>query len=52
MKFIKRKIDFGGHTVKNETNRRSVEKTAVVQMFPESRNAKEIQRFLGLTGYF
>lgn len=50
--FMKRKIDFLGHIIENGTIRPSVEKTMAVRKFPEPKNAKEVQSFLGLSGYF
>lgn len=50
--FMKRKINFLGHIIENGTIRPSAEKTEAVQKFPEPKNAKDVQSFLGLTGYF
>lgn len=50
--FMKREIAFLGHIITNGTIRPSAEKTRAVQQFPEPKNAKQVQSFLGLTGYF
>ena len=50
--FLKSKIDFLGHVIENGSICPSVEKTLAVQNFPEPKNAKDVQSFLGLTGYF
>jgi len=50
--FMKRKIEFLGHIIENGEIRPSPEKTLAVQNFPEPKNAKQVQSFLGLTGYF
>lgn len=50
--FLKRSVEFLGHIVENGTVRPSTEKTIAVQRFPCPKNAKQVQSFLGLTGYF
>jgi ribonuclease HI len=50
--FLKRKIEFLGYVIEGGTIRPSPEKTIAVQNFPEPKNIKQIQSFLGLTGYF
>lgn len=51
-KFLKRKITFLGHILENGTVKPSREKTSAVRNFPQPKNAKAIQSFLGLTGFF
>lgn len=50
--FLQRKVEFLGHVVENGTIRPSERKTKAVICFPEPRNIRQIQAFLGLTGYF
>lgn len=50
--FLKRKIEFLGYIIENGTIRPSETKTLAVQKFPEPTNVKQLQSFLGLTGYF
>ncbi|GFV60114.1 retrovirus-related Pol polyprotein from transposon 17.6 [Trichonephila clavipes] len=50
--FLKKKIDFLGHIVESGTIKRSPTKTLAVQKFPEPTTIKQVQSFLGLTGYF
>ena len=49
---MKRNINFLEHVVENGTIRPSPDETLAVKNFPEPRNAKDVQSFLGLTGYF
>lgn len=51
-KFLKRNIEFLGHVIENGSERPSTSKSEAVQRFPEPKNVKHIQSFLGLTGYF
>ncbi|GFY59144.1 retrovirus-related Pol polyprotein from transposon gypsy [Trichonephila inaurata madagascariensis] len=44
--------DEKGHVVENGTTKPSTAKTQAVRKFPESTTIKQIQNFLGLTGYF
>lgn len=48
----KKQITFLGHIIENGSVKPSLEKTEAVKKFPCPRNIKEVQRFLGLTGYF
>lgn len=50
--FLQSKITFLGHQIENGHIQPSPLKTQDVQRFPEPKNVKEIQRFLGLVGYF
>ncbi|GBM92054.1 hypothetical protein AVEN_95630-1 [Araneus ventricosus] len=47
-----RKVEFLGHIVENETIKPSIAKTLDVRKFPEPTTVKQVQSFLGLTGYF
>ncbi|CAL1291955.1 unnamed protein product [Larinioides sclopetarius] len=51
-KFLQRKIEFPGYIIENGTIKPSPFKTQAVQKFPQPQNPKQIQSFLGLTGYF
>ncbi|XP_043506100.1 uncharacterized protein LOC122526637 [Polistes fuscatus] len=51
-KFLREEIEFLGHVVWNGSIRPSPTKVKAVQRFPEPKNRKQIQSFLGLTGYF
>ncbi|GFU68573.1 retrovirus-related Pol polyprotein from transposon 17.6 [Trichonephila clavipes] len=50
--FLRRKVEFLGHVVKNGTIRPSIAKTLAVKKFPAPTTVKQVQSFLGLTGYF
>ena len=50
--FLKRKVVFLGHVVEKGCISPSTYKTKAVLNFPEPTNLKQIQSFLGLTGYF
>lgn len=50
--FLQTQILFLGYEVCGGTIAPSEEKTKAVKLFPEPLNIKEVQRFLGLTGYF
>ncbi|GBM30606.1 Retrovirus-related Pol polyprotein from transposon 17.6 [Araneus ventricosus] len=47
-----RKVEFLGHIVENGTIKPSIAKTLAVRKFPEPTTVKQVQSFLGLTGYF
>ncbi|GBL91470.1 hypothetical protein AVEN_136951-1 [Araneus ventricosus] len=49
--FLKSKIEFLGYIIENG-NISPLDKTAAVQNFPEPKSVKQVQSFLGLTGYF
>ncbi|GFV99858.1 retrovirus-related Pol polyprotein from transposon 297 [Trichonephila clavipes] len=48
--FLQGKINFLGHVIQNGIIQPSAEKTVAVCNFPEPKNAKDVQSFLGLTG--
>ncbi|GFW78635.1 retrovirus-related Pol polyprotein from transposon 17.6 [Trichonephila clavipes] len=50
--FLKKKIEFLGHIVKSGTIKPSPTNTLAVRKFPEPTTIKQVQSFLGLTGYF
>ncbi|GFU09251.1 retrovirus-related Pol polyprotein from transposon 17.6 [Trichonephila clavipes] len=50
--FLKKKIEFLGHIVEIGTIKPSPTKTLAVRKFPEPTTIKQVQSFLGLTGYF
>ncbi|GFY35470.1 retrovirus-related Pol polyprotein from transposon 17.6 [Trichonephila clavipes] len=50
--FLKKKVEFLGHTVESGTIKPSLTKTLAVRKFPEPTTIKQVQSFLGLTGYF
>ncbi|GFW10487.1 retrovirus-related Pol polyprotein from transposon 297 [Trichonephila clavipes] len=50
--FLKTKIEFLGHIVESGTIKPSPTKTLAVRKFPEPTTIKQVQSFLGLTGYF
>ncbi|GFV97453.1 hypothetical protein TNCV_2039611 [Trichonephila clavipes] len=50
--FLKKKIEFPGHIVESGTIKPSPTKTLAVRKFPEPTTIKQLQSFLGLTGYF
>ncbi|GFY80100.1 retrovirus-related Pol polyprotein from transposon 297 [Trichonephila inaurata madagascariensis] len=50
--FLKKTIEFLGHVVENGTIKPSTAKTQAVRTFPEPTTIKQVQSFLGLTGYF
>lgn len=51
-KFLKREVEYLGHIIGGDFVRPSNEKIKAVQKFPKPKNRKDIQSFLGLTGYF
>lgn len=50
--FICSQVNFLGHILKDGSVKPSNEKSQAIQNFPEPKNAKHIQAFLGLAGYF
>ncbi|KAG5327796.1 POL3 protein, partial [Pseudoatta argentina] len=50
--FLRNQIEYLGYIVENGSVRPSEHKTRVVINFPTPTNAKQVQSFLGLTGYF
>lgn len=51
-KLLERRIEFLGHVIEDEKLYSSPEKTKAVLKFPEPKTVKQVQSFLGLTGYF
>lgn len=51
-KFLHKKIEFLGHIIQNGQLFPSPQKTAAVLNYPEPKNQKDVQSFLGLAGYF
>lgn len=49
---LKRKIEHLGHEIDNGVIRPTPDKIVAVTNFPEPSSFKEVQQFLGLTGYF
>lgn len=50
--FLKKRIQFLGHIIENQQVSPSVEKTAAMVDYPVPQNVKQLERFLGLAGYF
>ncbi|KMQ94326.1 blastopia polyprotein [Lasius niger] len=50
--FLKRRVEFLGHIIEDGTVRPSERKTEAVKRFAEPKNIRQVQAFLGLTGYF
>lgn len=50
--FLKDKIEYLGHIIENGCMRPSEHKTRAVINFPTPTNTRQVQSFLGLTGYF
>jgi len=50
--FFQMKIEYLGHIIENGTVRPSEQKTNAVVRFPVPRCIRDVQSFLGLTGYF
>lgn len=51
-RFLQRKVEFLGHVIEKGTVRPSLEKTKAIENFPEPKRVKDIQAFLGLSGFF
>lgn len=51
-RFLQKKVEFLGHTIGEGSVRPSEYQTEAVKRFPEPTNIRQIQAFLGLTGYF
>lgn len=51
-KFLHRKVEFLGHVVENGMVSPSPTKIKAVEHFPEPKNVKNVQAFLGLSGFF
>lgn len=50
--FLQNKVEFLGHVIENGRIYPSMRKIEAVRKFPEPTNVKQIQSFLGLSGYF
>lgn len=50
--FLQTRIEYLGHVIENGTVRPSEHKTNAVTKFPVPKSIKDVQSFLGLTGYF
>lgn len=50
--FLKKRVNFLGYIVENGKIQPSDEKTKAIKNFPEPKTIKQVQSFLGLTGYF
>lgn len=50
--FLKKTVEFLGHTIGGGRVQPSERKTEAVRHFPEPKTIRQIQAFLGLTGYF
>ncbi|XP_049288982.1 uncharacterized protein LOC125766930 [Anopheles funestus] len=50
--FLKSEVEYLGYVIKDGAYRISPDKIKAIRSFPVPRNPKELQRFLGLTGYF
>lgn len=50
--FLRERVEFLGHIIKNGVIRSSERKTEAVKRFAEPKNIRQLQAFLGLTGYF
>lgn len=50
--FLRTRVEFLGHIIEKGTIRPTKEKTSAVQNFPVPTTTKQVQSFLGLTGYF
>lgn len=50
--FLTTRVDYLGNVIENGSVRPSERKTEAVMRYPEPKNVKQIQSFLGLTGYF
>ena len=49
--FLQPQVEYLGHIVKDGTVRPSEHKIKAVALFPKPRNFRQVQSFLGLTGY-
>lgn len=50
--FLKTRVEFLGHVIESGDVRPLEAKTDAVARFPEPKNVKQVQSFLGLSGYF
>ncbi|KAK9703921.1 hypothetical protein QE152_g29031 [Popillia japonica] len=51
-RFLQKRVEFLGHVIENGRIEPSDAKTKAVLRFPELKTIKQVQSFLGLTGYF
>ena len=51
-RFLTRRVEFLGHIIENGTVKPSERKTEAVRRFAEPVDTRQVQAFLGLTGYF
>ena len=51
-RFLQPQVEYLGHIVKDGMVRPSEHKTKAVARFPKPKNFRQVQSFLGLTGYF
>lgn len=49
--FLKSKVEFLGHEIESGSIRPSATKTDAVTRFPEPKKVKQVQSFLGLSGF-
>ena len=50
--FLCSKINYLGYEIENGGHKPSIDKTLAVSRFPEPKSVKNVQEFLGLTGFF
>lgn len=50
--FLKKRVTFLGHILEEGSVKPSAEKTLAVRNYPEPKNVREVQSFLGLANYF
>lgn len=50
--FVRRRVTYLGHILERGTVQPSTEKIKAIQKYPEPKDVKQIQSFLGLAGYF
>jgi len=50
--FLQRSVEFLGHVIEDGSVRPSPSKVKAVRNFPQPKSLKQLQSFLGLTGYF
>jgi len=50
--FLRKRVEFLGHIIENGKIRPSEQKIKAVSCFPEPRSVRQVQAFLGLSGYF
>lgn len=49
--FLQKRIEFLGHVIEDGKIKPSADKIEAVKRFPQPKNEKDVQKFLGLTGY-